>query len=98
MRHTLALRSNLLLSLKCTPPYQSAIGDCGQTVAVPTPHLLFAENPAYEIGGVFRAKFLHDVPTVEFDGARTDAEHARGLLAGCAAHDLSQRYAFPRRQ
>jgi hypothetical protein len=64
---------------------------------VATPHILFAEKPAYEIGGVFRAKFLHDVRTVEFDGARTDAERARGFFTG-SAYDLSQRHAFTRRQ
>ena len=77
---------------------KSAIGDRGQTATVVPPHLLFAENPAYEIGGVFCAKFLHDIGTVEFDAARTDAERPRGFFAGRTAHDLSQRYALPRRQ
>ena len=59
---------------------------------------LLAEHLAYEIGGVLRAEFLHHVRTVKFDGARTDAERPRGFFAGRAPHDLSQRYAFPRRQ
>jgi hypothetical protein len=41
---------------------------------------LFAKNPAYEIGGVFRAEFLHHIRTVKFGGARTDAERPRASL------------------
>ena len=45
---------------------------------------LLAQHPAYEIGSVLRAEFLHHVRTVKFDGARTDAERPRGFLAGRA--------------
>jgi hypothetical protein len=59
---------------------------------------LFAEHPAHEIGGILRTEFPHDVRSVKFDGARADAERARGLLARGPAHDLHQRHALARRQ
>ena len=57
-----------------------------------------AQHNAHEIGGIAGADFLHDARAMHLDGARADAEPAAGLFVRGTSRDLSQHFAFPRRQ
>jgi hypothetical protein len=56
------------------------------------------KHDPHKVGGIFRAEFLHNVGTMKLYGAATDVEAAGCLLAGGAAHDLSENHSLARGQ
>src|ERR1700712_5806206 len=51
-----------------------------------------------QIGGVTRAKLLHDIGAMILDGARADPEMASRFLVGCTRGELLQHLALASRQ